>query len=195
MRHLLQPNEQYNFEKGGNLFERDDETKFQYKHHFSSSPQGPQGPQGQDRGLPGPQGPTGPQGIKGLPGRQGLTGKDGVQGPQGYPGKKSVLFSSDVVVSDNKEFKHIVTIPYDGSIYTLENISFVVSGNGPIIFEIRDIVNDVFIGSIEKDNVNMNSVFQINNFENLVSELTAISVCAKSESSEEVRVLSIEFVM
>lgn len=41
----------------------------------------------------------------------------------------------------------------------------------------------------------MNSVFQINNFENLVSELTAISVSAKSESSEEVRVLSVEFVM
>lgn len=35
MRYPLQLNYHYNFEKGENLFEQDDETKFQYKHHLS----------------------------------------------------------------------------------------------------------------------------------------------------------------
>lgn len=151
-----------------------------------------------DQGVPGPQGVPGKDGIQGpqgVPGRDGIQGPQGLQGYNGMNGKKTVLFNGDVVVSDNEDSQHIVTIPYDGSIHTLENISFVVSGSGPIRFEIRDIINDVSIGVTERDNANSKSVFQFKNFNNLANELTAISVYAKSVSSSKVKVLSIEFVM
>ena len=158
---------------------------------------GVQGPQGLP-GMNGVQGPQGLPGMNGVQGPQGLPGMNGVQGPQGLPGmngKKSILFNSSIIVSSNETSQHIVTIPYDGTIYTLENISFVVSGTGPIKFEVRDVINNVFIGKLESDNVNTNSVLQFNNFINLVNELTSISVYATSGISNKVKVQAIEFVM
>lgn len=143
-------------------------------------------------------GPTGPRGPPGPPGLQGLPGENGIQGPQGLPGydgNKSILFNSDIIISNNQKEKKIVTIPYDGTINTLKKIYFVICGTGPIKFEVRDIINNIIIGDIERNNTNINSVFELNNFNNLVNDLTSLSIFATSGTKNKVKILAIEFIM
>ena len=88
-----------------------------------------------------------------------------------------------------------MTIPYDGITYTLKNITFVVSGTGPVSFEIKDIKNLLYINSIERNNTDEISIIKFENTTFLHSDLTALSVFVKTGIDNPIKVLSIEFNM
>ena len=89
-----------------------------------AGPTGPQGPPG-SRGPIGNKGVSGDIGPCGPPGPMGNTGPEG---ERGYPGKKSMLYVSDFEV-DSTEWTKVVDIPYNGNVYSLSEMNFLVSGN------------------------------------------------------------------
>jgi hypothetical protein len=76
----------------------------------------------------GPTGPRGHPGSRGPIGKKGVIGEPGPQGEQGYPGKKSMLYVSDVEVNTT-EWTKVAVFPYNGSVYSLSEMNVIVSGN------------------------------------------------------------------
>lgn len=139
---------------------------------------GPTGP----TGPPGSRGPMGSKGVSGPVGPRGVTGEPGPQGPRGekgYPGKKSMLYVSDMEVCDT-EWTKVVSFPYNGTVYTLSEMNFVVSGNDNFGVQVVDNFgqticeySNISLTEQSCDNLRVINVIQ---FENLPDQLTFLTL-------------------
>ena len=151
---------------------------------------GLQGPQG----LPGDVGPPGSKGLQGDVGPQGPQGDVGPQGTPGNTGKKAVLYNPHYELLNTTPVS-LVTLPYIGSLYTLKNVTFVLQGNGPVRFELKDDISGLLVGEFEISLDKDLSVVQMNYFENLSNDLTSLSLYGNAGDSNTITVQAIEFVM
>lgn len=158
--------------------------------------QGPQGLPGDvgSRGPPGSKGLQGDVGPQGPQGPQGLQGQRGPQGTPGNTGKKAVLYNPHYELLNTTPVS-LVTLPYIGSLYTLKNVTFVLQGNGPVRFELKDDVSGLLVGEFEISLDKDLSIVQMNYFENLSNDLTSLSLYGNAGDSNTITVQAIEFVM
>ena len=90
----------------------------------------------------------------------------------------------------------ICTVPYNGTLYTLSNVSFVVEGSGVVTAIIKDIIKDVIICTLShnlgKDGIH---VFDCTDFEHLHTDNTAFELCMNAGEGTTVKVRAVEFNM
>ena len=155
----------------------------------STYPIGPTGPAG-EQGIPGPEGPTG---LPGPAGEQGIPGPEGPTGLPGPAGCKSIFYNSDVTLK--QESTHIVTIPYDGSMYTLDNCNIVLNlttgSCGLSLHDITESANTV-VGTLNIDKNGL-GVTKWEDFHDLPKNMSVLQL--RGLSSDNARVLSLEFNM
>jgi hypothetical protein len=172
--------------------------------------QGPTGPTGECTCTTGPgytgPGVTGPIGEQGLVGPKGLNGPKGATGPvgeQGFKGPKgatgvavkSILYNNGVVLT-NESYSNIVTIPFNGSIYVLDNCSVVLnSATGVselILINITDPDDEVVVGKVEVFPSGL-QVVEWKDFDDLPGGMSILQMRGKAESKTQV--MAIEFNM
>ncbi len=102
--------------------------------------QGTRGPRG-EKGERGEQGEKGDRGEQGVQGIQGEIGERGEQGIKGFNGPKIVLWQCDQILT-HFELERVLILPYNGKIYTLDNINLVAEGTGDLILRFVDLLTN-----------------------------------------------------
>ena len=160
----------------------------------STGPTGPMGSTGpMGMGSTGPTGPMGPPGLT-IPSKDstGPTGPTGPKGETGLSAPKSTLWSSTTPI-EFTEYTKLVTIPYNGSAYSLKEVNIALSKCENVMFELVSGTGDVLklLDSVQDCNA-----FSLTNFDNLPTQFTYLELRGKvSELGKSSVVESVEFVM
>ena len=162
--------------------------------------QGDKGEQG-ERGEQGEQGNKGEQGERGERGQQGEQGNKGEQGERGERGGrggrgfiKSILYNSGITLKNT--FSNIITLPYNGLLYKLDNCNIVISSKEKtdVTIKLFDITNTTEKLLVEYKIIsNGVQVCEISEFNLLKNQIYALQFRGKSE--KDTTILSLEFNM
>ena len=167
--------------------------------------QGERGPLGQqgNRGPRGEKGERGERGEKGMQGEQGVQGEQGIQGERGekgikgFNGPKIVLWQGDQVLS-HFEMERVLILPYNGKIYTLDNINFVAEGTGDLIVQFIDLLSNEKLFQCEYSLQNPGYHLLNYKIDGLMfnNKDAIFELLASSKSSlDSIKLLSVEFTM
>ena len=165
---------------------------------------GPMGPKGDDGkngcvGSTGPKGNDGKNGCVGSTGPKGNDGKNGCVGPMGPKGndgksQKSLLYNNEVLL-ENSIMMPVVTIPYNGILYNLDECIVVLdSPTGVCKLELVDMTdnsNEVICGTLETTTHGL-QIGEWNNFHDLKNKMSILQIRGQADKT---RILALELNM